>query len=214
MKKLQHHEPGCLLNSSYKHWEDTCTCGGVSLPDLDKPFVQTPSQSTDDLVERLRNDFEKWCAENCSPDGSSSDFYWRLYQAGAQTVFSARADTIERLQRELADKNESGWLIERGDSDPAAPKYWAAGQREAERSSAWTSNHMEAIRLARREDAEKVAKRLFPSIAVRIAEHGWTTGWRCMKGRAQLSIACNCAVCQDLAPLDSIDAARSEVKQK
>lgn len=68
---------------------------------------------------------------------------------------------------------ESGWLIERGDSEVSAPKYWAAGQRDAERSSAWTSNHLEAIRFARKVDAEKLAKRLMPSIAVRVCEHGW-----------------------------------------
>lgn len=98
--------------------------------------------------------------------------------------------------------HETGWVIERGDSSPAKPKYWAAGQREAERTSAWTSNHMEAIRFARKTDAEKTATRLFPNIGIRIAEHEWETSGaepRCLKGRAQLSIACGCAVCQDLA---------------
>lgn len=70
--------------------------------------------------------------------------------------------------------DESGWVIERADSSPAEPKYWAAGQREAERSSAWTSNHMEAIRFARKDDAEKVANRIMKDIPVRIAEHGWS----------------------------------------
>lgn len=70
--------------------------------------------------------------------------------------------------------DESGWLIERADSSPAEPKYWAAGQREAERSSAWTSNHMEAIRFARKDDAEKVANRIMAGIDVRICEHAWS----------------------------------------
>lgn len=77
------------------------------------------------------------------------------------------------ITRVVQEREESGWLIERGDSDPAAPKYWAAGQREAERTSAWTSNHEAAIRFARKQDAAAVAHRLFPSIAVRIACHGW-----------------------------------------
>lgn len=68
---------------------------------------------------------------------------------------------------------ESGWVIERADSDAAEPKYWAAGQREAERSSAWTSNHMEAIRFARKDDAEKVARRIMRGVGVRICEHQW-----------------------------------------
>ena len=69
--------------------------------------------------------------------------------------------------------DEYAWLIERADSEVSAPWYWAAGQRDAERSSAWTQNHLAAIRFARREDAENVSKRLFPDIAVRVCEHGW-----------------------------------------
>lgn len=80
-----------------------------------------------------------------------------------------RAVEIEKCRRIVA----VGWVIERADSSPAEPKYWAAGQRDAERSSAWTSNHMAAIRFARYDDAEKVANRLFPDIKVRIAKHEW-----------------------------------------
>jgi hypothetical protein len=79
-----------------------------------------------------------------------------------------------RITIEVNMSDESGWLIERADSSPAEPKYWAAGQREAERSSAWTSNHMEAIRFARKDDAEKVASRIMKGIVVRICEHGWS----------------------------------------
>lgn len=152
----------------------------------------TPSQSTDDLV-KLR-----------LADASAGNIVevQQLLRLCADAF-----DTIERLQGELAAKDaqiaeEHGWVIERADSDASAPKYWVAGQREAERTSAWTSNHMAAIRFARKEDAEATAKRLFPAIDVRIAEHGWSTDapLRCMKGRAQLSIACSCAICQDLAP--------------
>lgn len=31
----------------------------------------------------LRAHFKKWCSENCCPGGSRSEFYWRLFQAGA-----------------------------------------------------------------------------------------------------------------------------------
>ena len=68
---------------------------------------------------------------------------------------------------------ELGWLIERGDSEVAEPKYWAGTDRDPQRSSAWTSNHMEAIRFARRDDAEKVAKRALGGIGVRICDHIW-----------------------------------------
>lgn len=68
---------------------------------------------------------------------------------------------------------ESGWVIELADSDASEPKYWAAGQREAERSSAWTSNHEHAIRFARKLDAERVTERIMKGISVRVCEHQW-----------------------------------------
>lgn len=70
--------------------------------------------------------------------------------------------------------NETGWVIERGDSPASEPKYWAAGQTDASRSSAWTSNHEHAIRFARRLDARRVSERIMKGIEVRIAEHVWS----------------------------------------
>ena len=40
--------------------------------------------------------------------------------------------------------NELGWVIEGAWSSPSTPEYWAG-------SSAWTSDHMKALRFARRE---------------------------------------------------------------
>ncbi len=70
-------------------------------------------------------------------------------------------------------KTEYGWLIERGDSEASEPKYWAAGQTDPKRPSAWTSNHNQAIRHARKEDAEMVARRILKGVPVRICEHAW-----------------------------------------
>ena len=70
-------------------------------------------------------------------------------------------------------KEEFAWVIEHGNSDPSEPKYWAAGQQNPAQTSAWTSNHMEAIRFARADDARKVASRIMKGIEVRICEHGW-----------------------------------------
>jgi len=74
---------------------------------------------------------------------------------------------------------ESGWLIEHGESEVSAPQYWCAGAyfqngHDPTQSSAWTQNHMEAIRFARKEDAQKVANRMMRGILVRICEHVWT----------------------------------------
>ncbi len=74
-----------------------------------------------------------------------------------------------------SEQSEFGWLIEHGESPASQPRYWAAGQIDPQRSSAWTENHMHAIRFARKLDAERVAKRTMKTIAVRIAEHAWAT---------------------------------------
>lgn len=69
---------------------------------------------------------------------------------------------------------ELAWVIEHGDSEVSAPRYWAGSDRDPQRSSAWTSNHLEAIRFARAEDAQKVAQRALGGVEVRICEHGWS----------------------------------------
>lgn len=71
--------------------------------------------------------------------------------------------------------DETGWVLERADSSASEPWYWAAGQIDPSRSSAWTQNHMAAIRFARRADAERVAKHLMRKVPidVRICQHVW-----------------------------------------
>ncbi len=78
------------------------------------------------------------------------------------------------IKYDAAAKEEFAWVIERGDTPVSEPKYWAAGQIDAARFSAWTSNHTQAIRFARKEDAENVANRIMKGTDVRICEHGWT----------------------------------------
>jgi hypothetical protein len=74
------------------------------------------------------------------------------------------------------ERIEAGWVLERADSSPAKPWYWAAGQIDPTRSSAWTQNHMAAIRFARRDDAKAVADRFMrkATIEVRACEHQWS----------------------------------------
>lgn len=107
------------------------------------------------------------------------DYYYGLgLQAGAAAESHGEETSftkiIEDATREPSPSgSETGWVIERGNSDPSEPKYWAAGHSDADRMIAWTSNHMAAIRFSRREDAEAVWKRLFPDIQVRICDHAW-----------------------------------------
>lgn len=67
-----------------------------------------------------------------------------------------------------AGGDQFAWVIERGDSEVSAPKYWTG--------SAWSSDNLKAIRFVRRDDAERV--RLFALETAtprhRVCEHGWT----------------------------------------
>lgn len=68
----------------------------------------------------------------------------------------------------LPTSTETGWVIERGDSPPSAPTYWAGDDR-------WSEDHMDAIRFARKWDGERVSARLFyPNN--RVCEHVWSGG--------------------------------------
>lgn len=79
----------------------------------------------------------------------------------------------------MSDKytEETGWVLEQADSPSFEPRYWAAGQIDPTRSSAWTQNHMAAIRFAREVDAKAVADRLMSKafVAVRVCCHKWST---------------------------------------
>jgi hypothetical protein len=65
-------------------------------------------------------------------------------------------------------KEETGWVIEHGRSQPSHPMYWCA--------DGFDHNNLKAIRFARKEDAERVANSLgggFPEGYHRIADHMW-----------------------------------------
>ena len=61
---------------------------------------------------------------------------------------------------------ETGWVIEH--DSPFGLLYWSAFK--------WTTDNLEAVRFARREDAQKIAHiyRLTPG--VRVADHMWYCG--------------------------------------
>jgi len=66
----------------------------------------------------------------------------------------------------MTDHNdESGWVIERGDSSPGSPTYWSG-------PDAWSQDHMDAVRFARKQDAERVACRVHGGHH-RVCEHLW-----------------------------------------
>jgi hypothetical protein len=64
------------------------------------------------------------------------------------------------------------WVIERDESEPGRPQYWTGRSHPAVR---WSDpgDHEMAIRLARKEDAERMAGYVDGSRKHRVAEHGW-----------------------------------------
>lgn len=70
-------------------------------------------------------------------------------------------------------REESGWVIEHGESDTSRPLYFAGHKFRAEegpnQNNPWSYDHMEAIRFSRKEDAENMGL----LTDVRICKHGW-----------------------------------------
>lgn len=62
---------------------------------------------------------------------------------------------------------ETGWVIESSMSEPAQPLYLS--KIRVDGVPVWSSDHMSAMRFARKEDAERVEF----AYNVRIAEHAW-----------------------------------------
>ena len=60
---------------------------------------------------------------------------------------------------------ETGWVIEREDSEPSRPMYYAGFN--------WSYDNLKAIRFARKVDAETMSRYMFPGEPHRIADHMW-----------------------------------------
>lgn len=61
----------------------------------------------------------------------------------------------------MSNEKETGWVVEVGTSDTAAPLYLCGTNR-------YTQDNMKAARFARKEDAEKFALK-----TDRVCEHAW-----------------------------------------
>lgn len=99
-------------------------------------------------------------------------------RAEEEANLMARLEAHSEISARCAELLEQfAWVLERDDSPVSEPHYWAAGQIDPTRSSAWTFNHMAAIRFARREDAQAVADRLMKKagVNVRVCDHLWAT---------------------------------------
>ena len=61
---------------------------------------------------------------------------------------------------------QAGWVIEGAWSETSRPDYWVG-------SSAWSTDHMKALRFARKQDAQQAADLMLDGINYRICEHVW-----------------------------------------
>jgi anti-sigma factor ChrR (cupin superfamily) len=67
------------------------------------------------------------------------------------------------------------WVIEHEDSEPGKPQYFTGARHSAMRWSA-PGSHGDAVRFARKQDAERIANFAgfyAPNPTHRICEHGW-----------------------------------------
>ncbi|MGZ3272392.1 MAG: hypothetical protein ACXU82_03920 [Caulobacteraceae bacterium] len=93
--------------------------------------------------------------------------------ATADGADAGAADAGDDASSATDPVEETGWLIERAASSPAAPEYLSLKRKR----QSWSHDHLEALRFARRVDAEDFAAlhlaendRDLP----RFAEHAWS----------------------------------------
>ena len=71
----------------------------------------------------------------------------------------------------MATEFEYAWVIEAADNDLPGPRYYNLNQ---DLPNFWTLDHNEAIRFARKVDAEQLWAYLGDEVQpVRFVEHGW-----------------------------------------
>lgn len=90
---------------------------------------------------------------------------WFALTIGGVVGWICGAAIVKNAQeREQEEKDEHGWVIEKKDSEVAQPIYWAGLDQ-------WSQYHEDAIRFARKLDAERVATKI--GLGHRVAEHIW-----------------------------------------
>lgn len=106
--------------------------------------------------------------------GAAPDVAMAFHLGPMTAAFEAFEDALAALPTPTASgradartgmTEETGWVIERGDSQTYAPTYWAGPDY-------WSQNNLDAVRFARKNDAEQVACKLGQGYH-RVAEHAW-----------------------------------------
>lgn len=126
---------------------------------------------TDDKIKHMVNRFLGWfLPENFSPDGGISfepygnkgtPHQYKRVPSGTNLLDAIQATAmVHHMVAEMpASKEETGWLIERNDT--RVPTWWGPQCSRWEWQQAlvspdlWTTDASNAVRFARKEDAEK-----------------------------------------------------------
>jgi hypothetical protein len=149
------------LSKSYRQWKDATYQGGrQDLKDFALELLQAAlAVAPQSKIGRYSADYSELSIDEIAQPDPPIDALF----ARSKPLPSAVAP--QGHGGEGAD--EIGWIIERGDSSVAAPRYW--------HGSAWSPDHMLAIRFARQIDASRIARHLDPSVPIhRICEHQWS----------------------------------------
>jgi len=116
------------------------------------------------LSWRLPSNFNPDCGISAKRPNYHPSVPWE--PTGTNLFDGEQATAMVRHMLDGLPVDEFAWLIERGDLSPARPTYWAGPDH-------WSQDHMDAVRFARKEDAERVACRLHAGYH-RVCEHGWS----------------------------------------
>lgn len=131
------------------HWRKLCQDGWVEVAD-------------GPVSRKLREDLASFMMSRSFATGHGDSHTDLLGELGPQ---------IDELRARAEAAENSGWVIEGQWSPTDSPDYWIG-------SSAWTTDHMRALRFARREDAQQAADLMLSGVNVRICLHEWETAAR------------------------------------
>lgn len=151
----------------------------------------TPAPVSDDLVGRLDAAYKRYQTELAKEardritdlqaevgrkDEALKSIAFAAHFSGAIAEGEERAAWlhIERLAN--AAPVMSGWLIEQGDSPVSHPLY-LAGYGDG-RPGSWSEDHLQAIRFARKDDADRALTLLDDEATYRVCQHAWDDGRR------------------------------------
>lgn len=87
-----------------------------------------------------------------------------------ETGFMMVNRSVFKPQRVDIPDPATGWVLERADSSPAEPLYYAP--EPGGHGAQWSKDHLAALRLSRRIDAVTLREAL--GVGCRVAEHQWS----------------------------------------